>query len=310
MNTSGVPTVTALLLSVALPASGCLGGAGADAPTPDSLFGATDAEVAAAGPRSSVDTDRGGSGTCSPARQGQVLAGDKPGVLVFGTGHLGADSIRVVVAAGALVEFDNGTFLEPKQKADQVDGKRPQRMMIAERAVLMGPGEFLVDANCMEAQQATPDEDAEFYSCAREPTTSTELCQKDCGDCQECIWACETAPDGTTPLECGRATQTDDTFYVVDDCDDGFPLLYRLFDRSSGLAWPLDGGTYETGTLGSVSCPDFTCVHGTRVCLGGETKGGGGWSLGVGLDGTLPESDDWCATCGASAVTGWTLSCE
>jgi len=304
-----MPAVASVLLVGALLAAGCDGGTGADATVPDTPLDAANGEGGEQSPQDLGEGGVGGGSACHPAGPGQILEADRPGVQVFGTGHLGADSIRFAIADGVAVEFKSGTFLEPKPGDGDAEAKRPQRMMLAEDASLRGPGEFLIDANCMEANQSTPAEGIEFYSCAQGPSTSTQLCQRDCGDCQECVWACETDPTLASAAACEGVPETDDTFYVTDDCDDDYPLLYRFFDRTSGQVWPLDGGVFETSAVGQESHPYFTCIHGTRICLGGETKGGG-QSLGVGLDGMLPESEDWCTTCGDGTVVGWTLSCD
>ena len=131
------------------------------------------------------------AGVCLPTSPGEVVEADMPGVQVLGTGHLGSESIRVVVTTDVSVQFSAGTFFEPKAVVSSQPKKRPQRMMIAGDYVLEGPGEFLIDANCMEYQQLTPDEGAEFYSCPQEPATPVQLCQRDCGDSQGCIWACD-----------------------------------------------------------------------------------------------------------------------
>jgi hypothetical protein len=41
-------------------------------------------------------------------------------------------------------------------------------MMIAKDFLLLGPGESVIDTNCMESHQGTPTKEAEFYSCPQE----------------------------------------------------------------------------------------------------------------------------------------------
>jgi len=237
------------------------------------------------------------AGVCLPTSPGQLIEADMPGVQVFGTRHLGAESIRVVVTGEVLVEFTAGTFFEPKAVVSSQPKKRPQRMMIARDFFLQGPGEFFIDANCMEYQQLTPEEGAEFYSCPQEPATAVQLCQRDCGNSQGCIWACEGAPESLT--------QVDIELYVIDDCDDNYPLLYRFFDRTSGQVWP-ETDVYESLGPGIKTIAEFTCTIGSKVCLGGETNNN---AIGVGLDGTLPDGADWCLQCGMSYLEGWVLGC-
>jgi len=209
----------------------------------------------------------------------------------------------VVVAGDVTVEFIAGTYFEPKPFASsQAKAKRPQKMMIANDFILPGPGEFLIDANCMESQQGTPTKEAEFYSCPQEPVTPVQLCQRDCGDAQGCIWDCQKTED---PVP----TEYTDLFiislYVADACDDNYPLVYRFFDRSSGEVWPVEG-VFETEGLGIKTTNEFTCTIGNKICLGGETNGN---AIGVGLDGTLPDGGDWCLQCGMSYLEGWVLGC-
>jgi len=237
------------------------------------------------------------AGVCLPTSVGQFIEADMPGVQVFGTGHLGAESIRVVVTGDPSVEFTAGTFFEPKAMASSQPKKRPQRMMIAGDFFLQGPGEFLIDANCMQYQQLTPDEQAEFYSCPQEPATPVQLCQRDCGNSQGCIWACQGAPESMT--------QVDIELYVIDDCDDGLPLLYRFFDRTSGQVWP-EAGVYQSLGPGIKTINEFTCTLGNKICLGGESNNN---AIGVGLDGALLDGEDWCLQCGMSYLKGWELGC-
>ena len=237
-------------------------------------------------------------GVCQPTSRTGLIEADMPGVQVVGTGHLGPESIRVEIFADVEVEFFAGTYFEPKPvENSQVVVKRPQKMMIAADVLLQGPGTFFIDANCMEYQQATPDEYSEFYSCTQEPTTPVQLCQRDCGDSQGCIWACDGVPESVT--------QVDIDLYVTDDCDDNYPLVYRFFDRTSGQVWP-EVGVYETEGVGIKTVTEFTCTIGNKICLGGETNGN---IIGVGLDGSGADGEDWCLQCGMSHLTGWGLGC-
>ena len=241
------------------------------------------------------------AGLCLPTSPTGLIEDDMPGVQIFGTGHLGAGSIRVVITGDVTVEFVAGTWLEPRAMA-RLDPKMPQRMMIAGDVLLEGPGEFLVDANCMESQQSTPGKDSEFYSCTQEPTTPVQLCQRDCGDDQSCIWGCQQMQDDV-------ATKYTDlrivSLYIIDDCDDNNPLAFRFFDRTSGQAWP-EEGIFKTVGVGMKTTTELTCTVGSKICLGGETND---TVIGVGLDGSGADGEDWCLQCGMSSLEGWVLGC-
>ena len=202
------------------------------------------------------------AGLCLPTSPTGLIEDDMPGVQVFGTGHLGAGSIRVVITGDVTVEFVAGTWLEPRAMA-RLDPKMPQRMMIAGNVLLEGPGEFLVDANCMEHQQSTPGKDSKFYSCTQEPTTPVQLCQRDCGDDQSCIWGCQQMQDAV-------ATKYTDlrivSLYIIDDCDDNYPLAFRFFDRTSGQAWP-EEGIFKTVGVDIKTTTELTCTIGNRTLI-------------------------------------------
>ena len=241
-------------------------------------------------------------GICTPTSNG-VIEADMAGVEVFGTGHLGPESLRVEITTDVEIEFLAGMFFEPKTvTSSQITVKRPQRMMIAADVLLQGPGTYFIDANCMEYQQATPEEDSEFYSCPQEPTTPVQLCQQACGDDQSCVWGCQEMED---PVPTEYTTLYIISLYVTDNCDDNYPLVYRFFDCTSGEVWP-ETGTFETEGVGIKTTTEFTCTIGNTICLGGETNGN---VIGVGLDGTGPEGEDWCFRCGLTWLTGWELGC-
>ena len=80
-------------------------------------------------------------------------------------------------------------------------------------------------------------------------------------------------------------------FRLMDACDDGEEISYRLFqDDISGGPWtdqwpqdrPLD---YVTPSLNSEGFVQVACPAGKRLCYGAESSDGR-WSWGVGLDGT------------------------
>ncbi len=149
----------------------------------------------------------------------------------------------------------------------------------------------------MKHHRPVPSPETEFYSSPKAPSNKVQYCQSGCGDDQTCIWDCEKL-------------FTVISFQIVDDCDDGFPLVYRFFNRTQCLVWPHPGATFATGGLGVVSTHDLDCEVGTVLCFGGHTEGGGGVELGLGIGGNL-ECPDCCTVCGDTAgVSGWTLSCD
>jgi hypothetical protein len=90
--------------------------------------------------------------------------------------------------------------------------------------------------------------------------TPVQLCQRDCGDSQGCVWSCDGVPDSITHV--------DISLYVTDNCDDNYPLVYRFFDRASGEVWP-NKGVYETEAVGVKTINEFTAPSATRSALAG-----------------------------------------
>jgi hypothetical protein len=133
-----------------------------------------------------------------PGTDNVTVDGDLLGVRVLGTGHLGTQSVRVEVTGEVEVVFFAGTYFDPKvgEGSYSRTGKA-QRMMVANNLLLHGPGVFLIDANCMDAERHTPQENSEFYSLPLQPSTPVEICQRNCGDNQNCIWGCDGNPAWT-----------------------------------------------------------------------------------------------------------------
>ena len=215
------------------------------------------------------------------------------GVGVAWAGAIGEDALEILVEAGISVEFEAGTFFEPKVYASIP----PQPLMLAQNLLLDSPGTYYVTGNCMKHGRPVPGPDTEFYSQPKQPGNKVQFCQRDCGDDQKCIWDCEKL-------------FTVASFQIVDACDDGFPLTYRFFDKTHCQVWPSATTSFATGGLGVISAHDIECETGTAVCFGGHTDGGGGVALGLGLNGDL-QCPDCCTLCGDPAgVSGWTLSCD
>jgi hypothetical protein len=237
---------------------------------------------------------------------GELPPTDLPGVRVLGTDKIGDSSILVEITTAQKISFVAGTWFQPKEGEEGTPfaKNRPQRMMIAADILLAGPGSFKIDANCMEHTQAVPPGQSEYYSSPMQPTTARQLCQRDCGDVQICLWDCEVICDAAGPEEQQHVGWP--ILHMVDNCDDGLPVFYRLFDQESGEAWPQEG-TYETLPYGVGSKWTFLCGWQHVICLGGMMNGS---AIGVGLKGTDSAEGDWCFTCGTTPKHGWIVGCS
>jgi len=86
----------------------------------------------------------------------------------------------------------------------------------------------------------------------------------------------------------------------VDDCDDGYPLSHRFFDKTRCQVWPSASSSFSTTELGVISTHDIECETDAVIWFGGLTEGGGGVELGLGINGDL-ECIDCCTVCGDPA---------
>ncbi|MEE9381878.1 MAG: hypothetical protein V3V08_00490 [Nannocystaceae bacterium] len=128
-----------------------------------------------------------------------------------------------------------------------------------------------------------------------------------CGEnayCSEGVCTCVGGYDGAAELGCDPIQQ----WSLVDACDDGLDVQWRLFAQARDWAWPGDGTVFETVGLNQNMYEEIVCLEGEIVCLGAAV-GGSVW--GKGLDGSL-DCHDCCYPCdlGLDGVDFGLLACE
>lgn len=129
------------------------------------------------------------------------------------------------------------------------------------------------------------------------------------GDCTATASLC----DGT--VDCANAADEDvrvcfdgevQQWSIVDDCDDGRGIAWRLFSQDRDWIWPGPDDTFASAGLGVSASESIECLVGELVCFGGAA---GDRSWGVGLDGRA-ECEDCCQPCSATSVELEPLTCS
>jgi len=78
-------------------------------------------------------------------------------------------------------------------------------------------------------------------------------------------------------------------FNITDQCNDGYRINYKFFDRTNNLVWPGQGKVYYTEYYNQTYTHRLSCKTGAKICYGGNT-GNSYW--GIGKDG-----DKGCTNC-------------
>ena len=93
---------------------------------------------------------------------------------------------------------------------------------------------------------------------------------------------------------------------LLDDCEDGRDVEWRLWSRDRDWAWPGPDETFFTDDEGVPSHEEVECLVGERICFGAEA---GEQQWGVGVDGTA-HCDSCCFICSEQPVELGGLTCE
>ena len=92
---------------------------------------------------------------------------------------------------------------------------------------------------------------------------------------------------------------------LVDDCDDGLDVRWRLWAEDRGWVWPSLDDTFLTEGVGIAARESVECVRGETICVGAEVDG---VRWGVGLDGTI-SCEDCCHPCLPGVIEFGALAC-
>lgn len=129
------------------------------------------------------------------------------------------------------------------------------------------------------------------------------------GDCVASRALCDGAADCANaadedPLVCfDGAVQP---WTVVDRCDDGAPVRWRVWAQDRDWVWPNPDETFVSDGYDRETEQSIECLVGELLCFGAESAGS---VWGVGLDGR-GQCDDCCEPCGIEAVDVGELTCE
>ncbi len=129
------------------------------------------------------------------------------------------------------------------------------------------------------------------------------------GDCLGLGKVCDGTPDCANqadelPQTC--AQQVVQQWTVVDDCDDGVDVQWRLYSRDRDWAWPVADTVFVTDAPGIPSHEEVECLQGETICFGADAQGR---TWGVGIDGT-DQCDDCCFLCRVDPVDLGVVGCE
>lgn len=213
-----------------------------------------------------------------PRRQSSPQANGVDEPLIEVAGENTVRRLRVANDSRGTLRLRAGEWFEPK------DGSN-QRMMVT-RTTSVPPGEVVVvPTACMQNSKRIPPSGARFFSRTKSSSGRVQQCQVDClSDSegtseQSCIWRCEWPTIDWT---------------VVDNCNDGRQMQFRLFEYRGGQIvdrWPSDRSrSYVANELGTeYFVRTRSALDGEQVCFGGNA---GNQYWGVGIDG-----DRGCETC-------------
>lgn len=128
------------------------------------------------------------------------------------------------------------------------------------------------------------------------------------GDCVPEAVLCDGTADCANeadehPDVCFETVQMEWT--VVDDCDDGDAVQWRVWAADRDWVWPGPDVTFFSGMVFEPSTEAIECFEGELVCFGGSASD---TDWGVGMSGTI-ACDDCCERCGAVSIDYGALSC-
>ncbi len=131
------------------------------------------------------------------------------------------------------------------------------------------------------------------------------------GDCIAASSLCDGVPDCAN--EADESSEVCDTFvvqtwHVVDDCDDGLDVEWRLWSEDGTWVWPNIEEVFMTAGLGARVTESIECLEGETVCLGAAAEGASGHRWGVGIDGEM-SCDGCCFRCEAGSIDYGALLC-
>lgn len=130
------------------------------------------------------------------------------------------------------------------------------------------------------------------------------------GDCVATRALCDGSPD------CANAADEDpyvchdgavQSWSLVDACDDGDDLQWRVWSRDRDWVWPNIDDVFVSSGLDTVSRESIECLVGETMCFGGVAGDGAAW--GVGLDGR-GSCGDCCFECSGDPVVLGDLTCQ
>jgi hypothetical protein len=129
------------------------------------------------------------------------------------------------------------------------------------------------------------------------------------GDCLALRQLCDGVPDCANMADeaaetCAR--QAVQQWTLLDDCDDGIDVEWRLWSRDRDWAWPGPDEAFFTDEVGVPSHEEVECLMGEVICFGALA---GELEWGVGVDGTA-TCDGCCFVCSDEPIDLGGLACE
>jgi hypothetical protein len=129
------------------------------------------------------------------------------------------------------------------------------------------------------------------------------------GDCLALRQLCDGVPDCANMADeaaetCAR--QAVQQWTLLDDCDDGIDVEWRLWSRDRDWAWPGPDEAFVTDEVGVPSHEEVECLMGEVICFGAVA---GELEWGVGVDGTA-TCDGCCFVCSDEPIDLGGLACE
>ncbi|NOQ64784.1 MAG: hypothetical protein GQ582_09760 [Methyloprofundus sp.] len=122
-----------------------------------------------------------------------------------------------------------------------------------------------------------------------------------------CAGGCIEQYGGTTTgTDLGAGTESVMTWEVSDQCNDGYTIEYKFWNRSDNNEsyW----GDYTTSGYDRVDTNSLSCIVGEQICLGAKT---GNQYWGVGFDEGNEGCESCCATCSVDESTySYNASCS